>query len=168
MKVNKKNRQFEEFNKRLLTELQRNPDAPLKFLAMLLKASVTKVSARLKLLREKGYYTSSRVILNPGRFGILTNGYVIIQYDTKNASEVSSYRERINAMEDVGGMYETVSNQINVQIHTTTNDAFARIIADIASIENVTILDSRIYLRKLFPDKGVNMNHHWPGQNPQK
>ncbi len=137
-----KPRRLDEFDRRILDELQRDAELPISELARRVSLSTTPCWRRIRLLKEAGYIERQVALLNPDRLNLAMTVFVAIRTRNHTRAWLSSFKAAIDRIPEVVAFYR-LSGDIDYLLRVVVPDikaydnVYKRLIAEI-ELEDVS------------------------------
>jgi Lrp/AsnC family leucine-responsive transcriptional regulator len=147
---------MDDFDRKIVTALQKNARASLTELSRMVNLSLPAVRTRLLKLQEQGYFSSFSAILDPGKFGKEFTCYCLIQLSGQAKIHDEVFEKFIMENEDIlechriAGQYEYL-----LKIITKSSKSIEGILRKMRELENVGNTNTLTVLRTLKEEPSV-------------
>lgn len=102
---------FDSYDRRILSELQRDAGQPLEALADLIGLSRNATWRRIRKLEESGVLTGRVALVDPAKLGLGLVVFVSIKTNRHDADWARSFARAVRAFPEIQGVYRTSGAQ---------------------------------------------------------
>ncbi|MDR2052929.1 MAG: Lrp/AsnC family transcriptional regulator [Treponema sp.] len=147
---------MDDFDKKIVTALQKNARASLTELSRMVHLSLPAVRTRLLKLQEQGYFSSFSAILDPEKFGKGFTCYCLIQLNGHDRFHEEIFEKFVIESQDIlechriAGQYEYL-----LKIITRSSKHMEEILKKMRNLENVVNTNTLTVLHTMKEEPSV-------------
>jgi len=112
---------FDDYDRRLLTELQRDAGRPVEALADVIGLSRNATWRRIRRLEEQGVVTGRVALVDPEKLGLGLTVFISVRTDRHDAAWAEDLTKALKAFPQIIGAYRT-SGDLDYLIHARVPD----------------------------------------------
>jgi Lrp/AsnC family leucine-responsive transcriptional regulator len=153
--------QFDRYDAKILSELQRDGRLPVVELAETIGLSATPCARRIKALEAAGAIEGYAAVINPGRIGLAVLAIVQVKLTEHTDETVARFEKEIGLMDEVTKCFAmTGSYDFILEVYGKDLDALSNVVLKkLIRVPNVRDMQSSVVLATLKRSNRIPLGH---------